>query len=1322
LKFMGWLGGIGRNSRFSAQERQASSLFSKYMQDKDLGTLQEAVRLYRAALAADRGNPAYAHNLGVALSELSRYDKDPALVRQAVDAGRVAVSGTPDGNRNKAMYLSTLAGALIALSKQADNAERADSVAEAIAMYRESLARVPEGDPRRAELHLRIGLAVKSLSELNGDTGQLTVAISALQAAVDATPENDPKRGSRLSILANALRIQFHATGDRALLDSAISTFQAAHAALKPDDTMRASALSLLAICLRHRFGQTRDLDDLRAEVQTRRLAVKVAPVSSERLYSLAVALRDLFSHTADTALLEEAVLVSEAAVNAAASSGLDQAAYLDQQAQNLKTLAHRTGNLDHFRKAAAVSRDAVARAAADDRRLPGYRSNLASSLRALYTETGDQAALTESVATARHGVADTPPGDSALGARLSILGNSLLDEFLCSGREELLAEAISAVRSALAATPPGHANEAGFLHSLGTALEADYERTGRAEVLAEAIQVDRDSVAVTAETDHNRPDRLNSLGTALYKLYRRTGDMDTLAEATELIRAAVSGKSDGSPSQLGFMINLGNCLHALFKRTGDQAAIIEAHGVFRKVADGLPVGHPLRASAHNGLGFALLARYERNAGEGYLSAAVKAFRMAITLAPQGGPAQDGYMSNLAIALRKVHEKTGDEDALREAIELHRTVLAHARPGSPSHALRANNLAIALRSLYVKTGNPEILAEVVEKSRLAAATTPADHSDHASRLHSLGISLVDLFRQTGEAAVLAEARTVLARAAQSTAAPVHVRVRAGRLRSTADTLAGDFPSALTAIEDVVGLLPLLAPPGLHRIDRQHRIGEEALGVAAQAAAAALNAGQPARAVELIEQARGLLIAEALAAADDGLSGLGELAPSLARELTGLMGEIAALDDRAAVGEPKMPSLVPFSSAGEEAEARRLASVRWDALLARIRALPGLAGFWEPPSADSLRPAAADGPVVVVTASSDRCDALILDGTGENVVRVVPLPELTDQETLRRANGFRAALANVYSATAEPADASQAQLDMRQTLEWLWDTVAEPVLQALGHVSAPGPGQSWPRVFWCPSGALGALPLHAAGYHDSGDGRAVLDRVVSSYTPTVRALAHLRARNLRHTDSRRASVDTLIVAVPDAPGASPLPGVEAEVDSLRSVLPDASILAGPAATRAAVLAALAHYRLVHFACHGMTNLVFPDSSQLILYDHATCPLTVAQIRRHHLPDAGLAYLSACRTSGHTPQLVDESVHITSAFLLAGYSQVVGTMWAVSDYAASRVAAQFYGYLTAAGSHPPDIGLASHALHLAVRSLRAKHPARTSLWASHIHVGV
>src|SRR5208282_6131028 len=61
----------------------------------------------------------------------------------------------------------------------------------------------------------------------------------------------------------------------------------------------------------------------------------------------------------------------------------------------------------------------------------------------------------------------------------------------------------------------------------------------------------------------------------------------------------------------------------------------------------------------------------------------------------------------------------------------------------------------------------------------------------------------------------------------------------------------------------------------------------------------------------------------------------------------------------------------------------------------------------------------------------------------------------------------------------------------------------------------------------------SLPIHAAGYHDRGSTRNVLDRVVSSYAPTLRSLAYSRER--ARIITQPASTETLIVDMSETPG-------------------------------------------------------------------------------------------------------------------------------------------------------------------------------------------
>ncbi|GAA1019980.1 hypothetical protein Aple_037260 [Acrocarpospora pleiomorpha] len=386
--------------------------------------------------------------------------------------------------------------------------------------------------------------------------------------------------------------------------------------------------------------------------------------------------------------------------------------------------------------------------------------------------------------------------------------------------------------------------------------------------------------------------------------------------------------------------------------------------------------------------------------------------------------------------------------------------------------------------------------------------------------------------------------------------------------------------------------------------------------------------------------------------------------------------------------------------------RRIALAReWDGLVERVRQLDEFRDFLRPPSPGSLLSAARHGPVVVVNVSRWRCDALVVRPDG---VRVVELPGLTADEVSRRtfhylrvlqAEGqfdptlpFTAALEARARALRERDDV------LRSTMEWLWDSVAGPVLTAL-RLSPVAPGQVPPRLWWCPTGLLTLLPLHGAGYHAAADGRAVLDHVVSSYTPTLRALGEA----LRPSPSETApGPDRLLfVGVPDVPDQLQLvEDVAREHHFLNERFPGGlTVVEGRNATMGSVQQAMAEHRWVHLSCHGYQDITDPSMAGLELSDGT---LTVLRLSANRYA-GDFAFLSACRTATGGLHVPDEAITLAAALSYTGYRHVVATLWAVDPAVAAEVTAAVYPALIS----PPgvfDPESAAIALHKAVRDLR------------------
>ncbi|MEV2242092.1 CHAT domain-containing protein [Micromonospora sp. NPDC049891] len=417
--------------------------------------------------------------------------------------------------------------------------------------------------------------------------------------------------------------------------------------------------------------------------------------------------------------------------------------------------------------------------------------------------------------------------------------------------------------------------------------------------------------------------------------------------------------------------------------------------------------------------------------------------------------------------------------------------------------------------------------------------------------------------------------------------------------------------------------------------------------------------------------------------------------------------------------------------------RRMTLARqWDDLVAEVRELPGFTDFLRPPSLESLLPAAADGPVVVINVSRWRCDALLVTTGGVDVVELGSLtyPEIINRiaaylETVDRFQDVTLALTSAseqYRAGALDDEGMRGavqtyeldMIDLEQrlslVLEWCWEHVTEPVLTRLGFTAPPG-GDRWPRLWWCPTGLLTLLPLHAAGRHET-PGESVIERVVSSYTPTLRAL--LEARRPPPTAEEDSAVRDalLVVAMPQTPGQPALPNVAREVALLTGLDGlGSTVLQGPGATVDAVREALSGHRWVHFACHGDQNLDDPAQGGVLLTDGM---LTVTDIsaRQYH---SDLAYLSACKTATGGTTLPDEAITLAAALHYTGYRHVIATLWSIWDDTAPTVAESVYRSLADGAMLRPE--RSAVALHHAVRALRADRLGEPSVWMPYTHTG-
>lgn len=951
--------------------------------------------------------------------------------------------------------------------------------------------------------------------------------------------------------------------------------------------------------------------------------------------------------------------------------------------------------------------------------------SQLGTILKARHDRFGDTAALRESVGAHRAALTDSQHDHPLRPTILTNLSSALLELATVTGDDDVLAEAVRVCRDAVVASTTDDVSHAIVLTNLAAGLRDSFLRTGDDAALIEAVEVLRDAIAVSPPYHVDRPARLASLGNSLRFRFERTGNIALVVEAVQHLRAALAETPVGRPDRAGRLADLSGALARQFEATGASELLEEAVETILTALAATPTEDAQYAARTANLAALLVMGFTRDGSLPMLQHAVRAARAGLDATPATHAQHADRLSNLAAVLFRLYGKTSDLDALREAVEYGRAAVAATRTGHPSRTTAQANLATMLVNLSDAISDPKLLAEAIAAGRAAVAAIPEGSPSMAGALMNLGFALHSSSGYPGQGALADEALGCYLRAGENTAASVAERIIAYRIAASLASTGGRNPGqAVAAVETAVALLPKVASRALRLIDRGHRLARMTL-LAEEAAAISVEYGEAVRAVELLEQTRGVLVADTLDARSSDLGRLREAAPDLAGAFEELRDRFDALElaGAASSGTGRVEDATEARRIKRDLAAEREEThTAWEDLLVRIRAEDGFATFLRPPDFSRLAAEAEHGPIVVLYTSDARSDALIVTGDADDSVCVVPLTALTPGEANRQADRLSAACLTVADREADPFSRIAAQAEVLDVLAWVWDVITEPVLTALGHTGVPGADQEWPRVWWCPVGRLARLPLHAAGHRadfsDVGgdrrpDPRTVMDRVVSSYTTTIRSLAYARARRPTASDS------AVVVAAPDVAGADRLPGVATEVETLVGLLPGSVLIPRP--TRDRVLAALPDHAVAHFACHSRADFSNPAASRLVLEDHEHAPLTVAHISTMNFT-AELAYLSACDTSLTPPSLTNEAVHITGAFHLAGYRHVVGTMWPIADNAARDVAVGFYTDLTGNGTRPLDADRSAHAIHRAARQLRSRYPDLPTLWAAYSHTGI
>ncbi|UQA90794.1 CHAT domain-containing protein [Streptomyces halobius] len=1107
------------------------------------------------------------------------------------------------------------------------------------------------------------------------------------RAELATLSEDTLERRKQAEVLAMTLHQRFLRTRSEPDLDEAI--------ALVRENLPGAGGQHLLGILLQERSRVRRGGSDLTAAIAAFRAAMAHHRDNSEAGHTarlnLAGLLEQKYEQDHDRAAVDEAVEICVGEVSWAMADGDDDrtATSLLALGQALSVRALHSG----VAADATAAVDALRRAA--DLTLPGsddecvFLQSLGSALYFLYRRNGDPEVLEEAIdaLSAALYVAGTDIRNRAL--IVSNLLPPLRARFERTGSGERLDELIGMCRELADGVPEGSTDRAFVVLNRCSAQLLRHRHSGRDADLQETLD---DLGGLLAGPPLPGPLGRRVLGTraiALRRKFERTYDTGWLDQAVDAARQALDTQPrEDFSGYYAACSALASTLATRCSHRGSLADLQEAVTLFGTGLQNLPETYADRHVGWSDHGRVLLQLYDRTGDPDLLDQALTACASAVELLPQGHTRLPDYLNNLSAALLARYVSDGRPADLEAVIATRRHALRLLPDGHPDIPARHGGLCIALRHLYEHTGSSDAREQAVRNGREALADLAEEHPDWPGYAYNLAAALPPK-----------EAVPLFRKAQAHPTAPARLRLHAAMAWGRAATGTGDRESAAEGYAAAVAHLPQAAWLGPDLSVRQHFL-TEAWGAGCEAAAAHLALGQPERAVELLEQGRGVLLSQALDLQAD-LTRLRAVDERLARELDAVL---RALESAA-------------SQETDVTDRQRLADRR-TALLARARSLDGLHDFLAAPAYAQLSVAAAEGPVVLLNTAASRCDAIVVEADRPprfRQLRTLSLDAVREQARLLD-EAFRG------------GDTAHIRDTLTTLLDWLWQHICAEVLDdLLDYRGEPGPDGRLPRVWWCPTGLLTLLPVHAAGRYEDEDGQgdslgrpAVPLRVVSSYTPTLRALIDARSRRVPAADpSQSADASMTVLAVPRSAAldARPLPKAEKEAREVADRIPGVRPLIGPDATRDRLLTGLRTRPSLHFAGHGYQHLADPVRSFLLCHDGT---VTVSDVAAHRSPAAELAFLSSCESARSTVGQADEAVHLAGAMQLAGFRHVIATQWALSDVIAPEVAETVYADLGPATPGNWADG-AARALHKAVAAQRATAPDDPDLWATYVHVG-
>ena len=858
---------------------------------------------------------------------------------------------------------------------------------------------------------------------------------------------------------------------------------------------------------------------------------------------------------------------------------------------------------------------------------------------------------------------------------------------------------------------------------------------------LENAIRIER-AAGDTAEDLSELTLRLSNLGEKYYGSILRTESLDNLDESKDVEEAAVpvleddleesikiehravNATPENHPNRALHLRNLGNKLFELFLRTKSLSELEEAISVGQTAIDAMPENGADRLVCLSHMAVRFHSRYRRTGSIDDLKKSIRITQATVDATAEHYPRRATYLQNLGVGFHDLFLRTRSMDHLEKAIQIGQAAVDAAENflGPSEQAICLGNLGKSFHVRYHQTGSADDLDNAILTEQAAVNITSEDDPNRARRLTDLAIEFRSRYLRTGSTDDLQEAFTHFTESLYDAGSPHFDCLLSGMYAACIASDYGQYDQGAQYLTECLDLLPNIVLRSHSHEDLQY-ILRQLSGLASLSATVFLRAGRSALiSLQALEKSRGVISNFVIDSRSD-VSMLEERHPELSSRYCYLRECIAASTSLPTASNSTPLPQLPGGNYSLMTLARNTMIKEIDMVKGMIRSQPEFERFQLPPTEAELHDMARYGPIVSFNVTPFGSHAFLIT---EKNVQALPLPKLVledIQEQVSRDMGGNISRRDAKLVSIDGSTKVEGYLHasiQTESMRWIWDVAVKPVLETLGLLWQHKPPPVLPCLWWVGGGLMSLLPLHAAGDHQVDSTENTMSHVVSSYAPSLKALQFSQKK--AWTPPKTEDTKILVVTMPKTLGHADL-NVEDEVAAIRQHVGSSAlveVLETP--TAATVLKQTTACSLVHFACHGASDVEQPSNSALLLGTRSVEKLTIGDLQSLNHQLAQVAYLSACSTAEIGARgLIDESINLATTFQLAGFRHVIGTLWGAFDSAAVAVAAKFYEHLLEqdAGTVSP----VARALHHAVLDLRAKNSNSEliSLWAPFIHIG-